>query len=175
MASLREYLNAKIKSKGSSLSAEKAKGKKYKSVSAAKKAGALYYTNKEGKLMAAVFAEDLKKPISKLAPKTSLKPKKRPKPKTKNPYTKPDRNGVDKPPKGTGFKVSPPSKTIDPLGQATAPDVKSGTAGRLQVIGNMKKITLKQWGALTQKQRKDVGLPTTKLQMRIYGSQNFKR
>ena len=80
MASLREYLNAKIKSKGSSLSAEKAKGKKYKSVSAAKKAGALYYTNKEGKIMAAVFAEDLKKPISKLAPKKSARPKARPKP-----------------------------------------------------------------------------------------------
>ena len=76
MASLREYLNAKIKSKGSSLSAEKAKGKKYKSISAAKKAGALYYTNKEGKLMAAVFAEDLKssvkpKVIPKAKPQTS--------------------------------------------------------------------------------------------------------
>ena len=72
MASLREYLNAKIKSKGSSLSAEKAKGKKYKSIAAAKKAGALYYTDKSGKLMAAVYAEDLKKP---LAPKKSARPK----------------------------------------------------------------------------------------------------
>ena len=80
MANLREYLNAKIKSKGSSLSAEKAKGKKYKSIAAAKKAGALYYTNKSGKLMAAVYAEDLKKPISKLAPKKSARPKARPKP-----------------------------------------------------------------------------------------------
>ena len=80
MATLREYLNAKIKSKGSTLAKEKAKAKKYKSISAAKKAGALYYTNKAGKIMAAVFAEDLKKPISKLAPKKSARPKARPKP-----------------------------------------------------------------------------------------------
>jgi hypothetical protein len=74
MATLREYLNAKIKSKGSTLAKEKAKAKKYKSISAAKKAGALYYTNKAGKVMAAVFAEDLKKP---LAPKKSARPKAR--------------------------------------------------------------------------------------------------
>ena len=73
MASLKEYLNSKIKSKGSTLAKEKAKGKKHKSIAAAKKAGALYYTNKDGKLMAAVYAEDLKKPIKK-----SLKPRKRP-------------------------------------------------------------------------------------------------
>ena len=54
------YLNRNIKEKGSSLAAEKAKGKKYKSISAAKKAGALYYTNKSGQVMAAVYAEDLK-------------------------------------------------------------------------------------------------------------------
>jgi glucose dehydrogenase len=73
VASLREYLNNKIKSKGSTLAKEKAKGKKHKSIAAAKKAGALYYTDKNGKLMAAVYAEDLKKPIKK-----SLKPRKRP-------------------------------------------------------------------------------------------------
>ena len=58
--SLREYLNRKIKAKGSSLSKEKAKASKYKSIAAAKKAGSLYYTNKDGKVMAAVYAEDLK-------------------------------------------------------------------------------------------------------------------
>ena len=50
MTTLREYLNAQIKSKGSSLSAEKAKASKYKSIAAAKKAGALYYTDKSGKV-----------------------------------------------------------------------------------------------------------------------------
>ena len=79
MASLREYLNSKIKSKGSSLSAEKTKGKKYKSISAAKKAGALYYTNKNGKLMAAVYAEDLKKPIKKEPPVAKSRSLKKPK------------------------------------------------------------------------------------------------
>ena len=63
MATLRSYLNSKIKEKGSTLAKEKAKAGKYKSIAAAKKAGALYYTNKDGKVMAAVYAEDLKKPI----------------------------------------------------------------------------------------------------------------
>ena len=77
MATLREYLNAKIKAKGSSVSAEKAKASKYKSIAAAKKAGALYYTDKNGKVMAAVYASDLSKPLS-----TSLRPKARPNSKT---------------------------------------------------------------------------------------------
>jgi|TARA_R100000030_G_scaffold88730_1_gene72785 hypothetical protein len=63
--SLRTYLNNKIKAKGSSLAKEKAKASKYKSIAAAKKAGALYYTNKAGKIMAAVYAEDLKKAAPK--------------------------------------------------------------------------------------------------------------
>tara|TARA_R100001129_G_scaffold178769_1_gene154886 strand:+ start:503 stop:1114 length:612 start_codon:yes stop_codon:yes gene_type:complete len=75
--SLKEYLNSKIKSKGSSITKEKAKAKKYKSISAAKKAGALYYTNKDGKVMAAVYAEDLKKA------KPKVKPIPRPKPRPK--------------------------------------------------------------------------------------------
>ena len=77
MATLREYLNAQIKAKGSSVSAEKAKASKYKSIAAAKKAGALYYTDKNGKVMAAVYASDLSKPLS-----TSLRPKARPNSKT---------------------------------------------------------------------------------------------
>jgi len=57
---LRQYLNRMLKSKGKSVSEEKKKAKKYSSIAAAKKAGSLYYTNKDGKVMAAVFAEDLK-------------------------------------------------------------------------------------------------------------------
>jgi|TARA_R110002124_G_scaffold107005_1_gene259194 hypothetical protein len=57
---LRQYLNRMLKSKGKSLSEEKKKASKYSSIAAAKKAGSLYYTNKDGKVMAAVFAEDLK-------------------------------------------------------------------------------------------------------------------
>ena len=77
MATLREYLNSQIKEKGSSLAAEKAKASKYKSIAAAKKAGALYYTDKNGKVMAAVYASDLSKPLT-----TSLRPKARPGSKT---------------------------------------------------------------------------------------------
>jgi len=75
--SLKDYLNSKIKAKGSSLTKEKAKAGKYKSISAAKKAGALYYTNKDGKVMAAVYAEDLKKTKPKVKP--IPRPKARPK------------------------------------------------------------------------------------------------
>tara|TARA_R100000664_G_scaffold10443_1_gene17254 strand:+ start:1562 stop:2071 length:510 start_codon:yes stop_codon:yes gene_type:complete len=75
--SLRTYLNNQIKAKGSSLAKEKAKAGKYKSIAAAKKAGALYYTNKDGKVMAAVYAEDLKKakPKVKPIPKPKVRPK----------------------------------------------------------------------------------------------------
>ena len=66
---LQKYLNSKLKQKGLSAKEAKKNAGKYKSIAAAKKAGSLYYTNKDGKVMAAVYAEDLKKPI---------KPKKRP-------------------------------------------------------------------------------------------------
>jgi hypothetical protein len=77
--SLTTYLNNQIKGKGSTLAKEKAKAGKYKSIAAAKKAGALYYTDKNGKVMAAVYAEDLKKaPTKTAAPKKSLRPRARP-------------------------------------------------------------------------------------------------
>ena len=60
---LRKYLNSKLKEKGLTLKEAKKSASKYKSIAAAKKAGSLYYTNKDGKVMAAVYAEDLKKPI----------------------------------------------------------------------------------------------------------------
>lgn len=69
---LRSYLNSKLKAMGkTSQQAQKDAGK-YKSIAAAKKAGSLYYTDKNGKVMAAVFAEDLKKPLP------TPKPKKKP-------------------------------------------------------------------------------------------------
>ena len=74
--SLKEYLNSKIKSKGSTLTKEKAKAKNYKSIAAAKKAGSLYYTNKDGKVMAAVYAGDLKKAEPKPIPRPKVRPKK---------------------------------------------------------------------------------------------------
>lgn len=70
--SLRTYLNNKLKEKGMTVAQAKKNAGKYKSIAAAKKAGSLYYTDKNGKVMAAVYAEDLKKPI---------RPKARPEPK----------------------------------------------------------------------------------------------
>ncbi len=72
---LRSYLNNQLKAMGkTSKQAQKDAGK-YKSIAAAKKAGSLYYTDKNGKVMAAVYAEDLKK----TAPVPRPKPKPRPK------------------------------------------------------------------------------------------------
>jgi len=59
---LTTYLNTEIKKRNSSVTAEKKGSDKYTSISAAKKAGSLYYKNpKTGKIMAAVYKEDLKK------------------------------------------------------------------------------------------------------------------
>lgn len=75
--SLKEWINSKQKAKGLSTKEAKAGASKYKSISAAKKAGSLYYTNKDGKTMIAATAEDLKSPAPKARP-TALRPKKRP-------------------------------------------------------------------------------------------------
>ena len=66
---LQKYLNSKLKEKGLSVKEAKKNAGKYKSIAAAKKAGSLYYTNKDGKVMAAVYAEDLKKPLKPIKPK----------------------------------------------------------------------------------------------------------
>lgn len=85
---LREYANAWLKSKGTTATAAKKNAGKYKSIAAAKKAGSLYYTDKNGKVMLAVYAEDLKgpkpggrdsSPRPKLRPTTKDKPKPDPK------------------------------------------------------------------------------------------------
>jgi hypothetical protein len=77
--SLREYANAWLKNKGTTATAAKKNAGKYKSIAAAKKAGSLYYTDKNGKVQLAVYAEDLKGPKpggNKRA--TSPRPKLRP-------------------------------------------------------------------------------------------------
>ena len=71
--SLQAWINSQLKNKGLTVKQAKKNAGKYKSIAAAKKAGSLYYTNKDGKVMAAVYAEDLKKPL-----KSSPIPKKRP-------------------------------------------------------------------------------------------------
>ena len=78
--SLKEWINSNQKAKGLSTSEAKKGAGKYKSISAAKKAGSLYYTNKDGKTMIAATASDLSAPAKKSGSvKTSLRPKLRPK------------------------------------------------------------------------------------------------
>jgi len=119
MATLREYLNAKIKAKGYSVSAEKAKASKYKSIAAAKKAGALYYTDKSGKVMAAVYASDLSKPLS-----ASLRPKARPRSKTAS-QPKVKTSMLDSP------KMFAPSRSpVDQLVKDTKKAIKPSASAR---------------------------------------------
>jgi len=70
---LREYANQWLKNKGTTAAKAKKNAGKYKSIAAAKKAGSLYYTDKNGKVMLAVYAEDLKRGAS---PKPKLRPTK---------------------------------------------------------------------------------------------------
>ena len=74
--SLREWINSNQKAKGLSTKEAKKNAGKYKSISAAKKAGSLYYTDKNGKTMIAATAEDLN--VTKPKKPTALKPKARP-------------------------------------------------------------------------------------------------
>ena len=63
--SLNAWINSKLKDKGMTASQAKKNAGKYKSIAAAKKAGSLYYTNKDGKVMIAAYAEDLKMPLKR--------------------------------------------------------------------------------------------------------------
>jgi len=70
--SLTAYMNQELKLKGLGVKEAKKNAGKYKSISSAKKAGSLYYTDKKGNVMAAVYAEDLnKKPVAAATPKES--------------------------------------------------------------------------------------------------------
>jgi hypothetical protein len=63
--SLKSWINSQLKNKGLTVSQAKKNAGKYKSIAAAKKAGSLYYTNKDGKIMIAAYAEDLKMPLKR--------------------------------------------------------------------------------------------------------------
>jgi hypothetical protein len=63
--SLQAWINSQLKNKGLTVKQAKKNAGKYKSIAAAKKAGSLYYTNKDGKIMIAAYAEDLKMPLKR--------------------------------------------------------------------------------------------------------------
>tara|TARA_R100000664_G_C2749012_1_gene136423 strand:+ start:326 stop:1267 length:942 start_codon:yes stop_codon:yes gene_type:complete len=71
--SLNAWINSQLKNKGLTVKQAKKNAGKYKSIAAAKKAGSLYYTNKDGKIMIAAYAEDLKMPLKR--PKSMEKSK----------------------------------------------------------------------------------------------------
>ena len=58
---LTQWINASLKNKGMTAKQAQKNAYKYKSIAAAKKAGSLYYKDKNGKIMIAAYAEDLKK------------------------------------------------------------------------------------------------------------------
>jgi hypothetical protein len=71
---LRQWINSQLEAKGLSASAAKKDAGKYKTISAAKKAGSLYYTNPKGVIMIAAFASDLDNiPAKKKKPTDSKK------------------------------------------------------------------------------------------------------
>jgi hypothetical protein len=120
---LREYANKWLKDKGKSASEAKKDAGKYKSIAAAKKAGSLYYTNKDGKTMLAVYAEDLDRA-------TSVKPKLRPKTekKTGTPTKRLDTKG-DTPAKKKATSVEDLTFTA-----TAAIDGKSGVQGYIDKL-----------------------------------------
>ena len=77
---LTKWINAHLKAKGKSPKEAQKDAGKYSSISAAKKAGSLYYTDKKGRVMIAAYAEDLSKPLPEPKKKVKpIKPEKRPK------------------------------------------------------------------------------------------------
>ena len=143
---LREYANKWLKDKGKSASEAKKDASKYKSIAAAKKAGSLYYTNKDGKTMLAVYAEDLDRA-------TSVKPKLRPKTekKTGTPTKRLDTKG-DTPAKKKATSVEDLTFTA-----TAAIDGKSGVEGYITKLENQ----LTELRAAAEAKRKRNVVPRT--------------
>ena len=143
---LREYANKWLKDKGKSASEAKKDASKYKSIAAAKKAGSLYYTNKDGKTMLAVYAEDLDRA-------TSVKPKLRPKTekKTGTPTKRLDTKG-NTPPKKKATSVEDLTFTA-----TAAIDGKSGVEGYITKLENQ----LTELRAAAEAKRKRNVVPRT--------------
>ena len=92
---LTTWINAKLKAKGTTATAEKKKAKKYKSIAEAKKAGSLYYEDKKGNPKIAATVSDLDSTPKTAGITRSLRPKLRPK-KGMKPIVDPDGQNVGK-------------------------------------------------------------------------------
>lgn len=166
--SLTTYMNNKLKAMGKTAAQAKKNAGKYKSIAAAKKAGSLYYTDKNGKVMAAVYAEDLKK-----AP---VRPKKKPlDPRAKRPKQPKGAPPLrERDPVETKKLLPGSNKTIDdalnqPRGRGDGKketlqrqtDPKSPS--RLRGRAAMEKITRNQWENMSKSERRALGLPATRV------------
>jgi len=177
---LQQYLNKKLKAKNTTVTKEKKKASKYKSISAAQKAGSLYYTDKNDKIMAAVFAGDLKEKETTTTVSKSLRPKTRPRSAASPKVTVtllPPRNMDEKPRSSDRGKAN---RTIrryrkpggpDPLGIAgkktyvSIPKVNktSGKSSKLRGADWMKAHTYADYMGLTKSEARALGLPATRV------------
>ena len=162
--SLREHLNRKLKEKGTTLKAEKAKAKKYNSIAEAKKGKSLYYTDKNGKTMAAVYATDLK---DKGGLKTSLRPVLRPKPKAPKPSEKPDTNAEERAKNAEARKAAAAVLARENIEAGKKAVIKPSTGNNASSPSNTKgrpknPAALKRYLAAQEKLKKNKGGPVTK-------------
>jgi len=146
---LREYANAWLKNKGTTVTKAKKNAGKYKSIAAAKKAGSLYYTDKNGKVQLAVYAGDLTGPKPGGDKRTtSPKPKLRPGSTKDKPKVDSTRVAAEKKKAETGDKdaVAKGGKTVSQI-KKTASDAISRS--------DSAKITYDQNKRISQQKRGD--------------------
>ena len=188
---LQQHLNRKLKEKGTSLTEEKKKAGKYKSIGAAQKAGSLYYTDKNGKVMAAVFAGDLKE-------KKPLRPKSRPPVKKPKAYSGRGGGAAEVKKRNTDIE-SPTMKRkrtekakkgyetlgdmraggsrvprLMPKGRAAVKEIKAAGQEELDArASRAKRYTKDQWDSMSRGRRIELGLPVSAKEVRG-GNATFK-
>lgn len=159
--SLRSWINSAQKAKGLSTKEAKKSAGKYKSISAAKKAGSLYYTDKSGKTQIAAYASDLTAPAkskTNSAPKKSLRPKAKPKSDVAKSITTPrvttTKLSNTKGGRGDGV-IEMATRALDKPSKKKSPS----------------SYTYSQWKTMSRTERKEAGLPVSV----IGGELGFKR
>ena len=188
---LQQHLNRKLKEKGTSLTEEKKKAGKYKSIGAAQKAGSLYYTDKNGKVMAAVLAGDLKE-------KKPLRPKTRPPVKKPKAYSGRGGGAAEVKKRNTDIE-SPTMKRkrtekakkgyetlgdmraggsrvprLMPKGRAAVKEIKAAGQEELDArASRAKRYTKDQWDSMSRGRRIELGLPVSAKEVRG-GNATFK-
>jgi hypothetical protein len=178
---LQQYLNKKLKAKDTTATKEKKKASKYKSISAAQKAGSLYYTDKNDKVMAAVFAGDLKEKETtskSTVVNKSVRPKTRPRSAASPKVTVtllPDKYMDEKPRSSDRGKSRTVKKLrkpggIDPSGLAGKKTYVSaiekkrfGVSSKLRGADWMKAHTYADYMALSKAEARALGLPPTRI------------